>query len=339
MYNINELYEKIKENNIESIELSKKMGININTEFQDSYSNAAIVAMALLYHPTRECFDEFYNELKNAPNTYQLENFLNNCFNMGVAVNSDGTNNETKRITLDKALFTTLKSWNIDVFNELKEDALNLIKKGSITSFNEQVLNNCEIDVSMFLEGRFNFIGSSYNDNALETLNFLKKLYHNNPFKEEQIFHDEKYKTCVVDKLLDQSNSASEFLKIVDWLDEKFGLRDAIINRPNLFFHKNEILNAVIDEIDINRKYENGISVWIAENELNISSFKEFFEMYINPDVNNVLLKNEEEFFWPEDKNRVVEAKKRAAMFQKRLLCDGLADNLHESQPENKKRL
>jgi len=338
MNNINELYERIKENNSELIELSKKMGLNLNTEFKDSYSSSG-VAMALLYHPTRECFDEFYNELKNAPKTYQWESFLNNCFNMGIA--TDRNNDEDNRITLDKAIFTTLKSWNIDVFNELKDDALNLIKNGSITSFSEKVLNSCEVNISMFLEGKFkfNFSSCSYKDNALETLIFLKKIYQQNPFKEEQIFHTERYQTCVVDKLLDQSNSASEFLEIVDWLEEKFQLRDAIINNPNIFYHKNEILSAVINEIDINRKYEDGLNLWIAEEELNISCFKEFFEMYINPEINTFLLKKEEDFFWPEDKDRVIEAKKRASLFQKRLLCDGLSASLYESKSENKKRL
>lgn len=335
MHNINDLYIKIKdEKNTGILDMLKELGVNLNTEFK-IHSETYTTMTALLHHSDRKYFDIFYTDLKNSKKDWLLHEFFYKCFYSGIM--DDRQNEEKEKITLNRAIFNSLRPWNIDVFNEIKNDCLSMFDSGLLKS---GLIREREMIESNILDIDYLFKKSYYNSKR-NYLDFIKKYHNEISIKKEKAITNEKNTNCVLWSLLYDNNDDDEFLKILDWAEESFGSKEEIIHSVHILQWPNSQIKLFINDIDINKISEEPFNALFPdyENQLDaVYTLKEFMELYINPDKNRFLNMTEDEVFRPEEKEKIRNIKEKALIFQKRLIFDGLDVSLINNN-EVKKRL
>lgn len=325
MRNINDLYDDIAdEKNIDTIKILKKLGLNLKTKFIE-YDKNIIAALAFLEHSTSDVFDLFYEDLKKDKN--ELEEFYCLVFKDGLG-SKKGYEKEEK-LTLNKALFYTMNAWNIDTFLQLKKDALEMLDNKSLTLgfLKREDIENSVLYVDDFFEYKnFRYTGKEENKNKY--LDFLKKIHEVLKIDKEKIYTPEHNKKVIIWDLLYYTRVPENIAEILQWIEEEFNLKKNIIHDWNILNFPNEILELITNDWDINLKFSKPYSEifdsYLDFENKSIDTLKDFMEIYINPSNNKYLRASEDDFFRPEEKEKLKMIKERSVMFQRLLINQSL---------------
>lgn len=342
MRNINDLYNDIAdEKNIDVITMLRKLGLNLTTKFIE-YDKNMIAALAFLEHSTSDVFDSFYTDLKKDKN--ELEEFYSLVFKDGIG--SKKGYEKKEKLTLNKAVFYTMNSWNIDTFIQLKKDALEMLDNKVLTLgfLKREDVESSVLSVDDFFEYK-NFRYTGKEENKSRYLDFLKKIHEVLNIEKEKIHTNDNRKKVIIWDMLYYVREKENVAEILQWVEKKFNLKKEIIHDWNMLNFPNDILALVINDWNISLKvhkpYSEMFDSYLDCENRTIDTLKDFMEIYINPERNKYLRASEDDFFRTEEKERVKNVKERAVMFQKLLINKSLEceTRLVNNEEGNKKRL